>query len=254
MKRLLGYGLVGLIAFLLFLARLAPATLLVDQFSQRLSGFSVQAIEGNAITGTMLGVSWHGTHISRVAWRWQPLSLLTGQMEFQLKVDDDTLKLTSNVAFRPNERIYFRELTGQLPLVWLFNQLDTAMLPLDGGAQINLQTLELSAAGLPLAAQGVIQVTDLRALLNQPLNLGNYQLQFAPAANVAGIRGQLKDVNAPLALDGLLTLSPNGQYQINGQIAPRDSSDQNLRQMLSLLGPPGGDGRWAIHFSGMLTW
>jgi hypothetical protein len=42
MKRGLGYGLLGLAAFLLFLLLLAPATLLTDQIGARLAGFSAQ--------------------------------------------------------------------------------------------------------------------------------------------------------------------------------------------------------------------
>jgi len=43
MKPVVGYVLLGLASFLIFLALLAPATLLADQFGQRLSGFSDSA-------------------------------------------------------------------------------------------------------------------------------------------------------------------------------------------------------------------
>ena len=38
------------------------------------------------------------------------------------------------------------------------------------------------------------------------------------------------------------------------QAAARDASNPALRQALNLLGPPGGDGRWALNSSGVLPW
>jgi len=55
MKRALGYGLLGLAAFLLFLLLRVPANLVTGQVGTRLSDFSVQDVEGTATEGTMLG-------------------------------------------------------------------------------------------------------------------------------------------------------------------------------------------------------
>jgi len=46
MKRVLGHGLLGLLAFLLFLVLLAPASLVADRIGERLPGFSAQTAEG----------------------------------------------------------------------------------------------------------------------------------------------------------------------------------------------------------------
>ena len=58
MKRFLGYGLLGLLAFLLFLLLRAPAGLVVGLFDERLPGLNVQAVDGTVLKGSAWGVSW----------------------------------------------------------------------------------------------------------------------------------------------------------------------------------------------------
>ena len=95
MKHLLGYGLLGLLAFLLFLLLLAPAGLVVGLFDERLPGLNVQAVDGTVIKGSAWGVSWRDTPIKRLNWNWRPFALLGGWLEFRLDTDDPDAKLLS---------------------------------------------------------------------------------------------------------------------------------------------------------------
>lgn len=252
MKSILGYVVLGVASFLLFLALLAPATLRADQFSQRLSGFSARAVEGSAARGTLLGVNWHGARIERLQWRWRPLALLAGRLEFKLKTADPELQLAGNAAFGPNRQLQLRALSGRLPVGWLSKQATAGKLPLDGVAEVDLPALELNAAGRPLAAQGTVQLLNLQASLGQPLKLGDYRLRLETKGS-DGISGHVKDASAPLAVDAALSVAPDGRYRLNGHVALRETGNAALRQALSLLGPPGGDGRWALNFSGALA-
>jgi hypothetical protein len=92
----------------------------------------------------------------------------------------------------------------------------------------------------------------LRATLGQALNLGDFTVQLT-SVQPTGAQGAIKDNEGPLALNGTLHLAPDGRYRFNGQAAVRDAGNQPLRQAMSLLGPPGGDGRWALSFSGVLA-
>ncbi len=252
MKRILSYSLLGLAAFLLFLLLLAPATLVSDWVGARLSGFSAQAVEGTATAGTLRDVRWRGARIERLHWRWRPLALLTGRLEFSLQVDDPEIKLTGNAALGLNRKVRFRDLTGRLPLARLGSLTGAASPPLQGIAEFTLRELDVNAAGRPLAAYGVVQLLNLRTTLGQPLNVGDFVVQL-DSAGAEGIQGTIKDDKGPLALAGTLSLSPDGRYHFNGQAGIRDAGNQALRQALNLLGPPGGDGRWTLNFSGVLA-
>ena len=255
MKRFLGYGLLGMLAFLLFLLVLAPATLVTDRLAKRLPGFSAQTVEGLATEGSARGVQWRGVRIERLDWNWQALALLTGWLEFRLHVDDPESQsnVSGNVAVNPGRRLRGHDLMGQLPIARLAALAGPSRLPLQGVVKFNLQELILNAAGRLYRADGVIYLLNARTTLGQPLNLGDFTVQLTPAMP-EGIQGAVKDNDGPLALEGTLNLLPDGRYHFTGQAAARDASNPALRQALNLLGPPGGDGRWALNFSGVLPW
>lgn len=253
MKRILWYGLLGLVVFLLSLLMLTPATVVTDQLTGRLTGFSVQSVEGLATEGVVQGVSWRGVRVEKLHWDWQALALLTGWLELRLDTDDPEFKLTGNVAINPARRLRFRDLRGQLPLTRLSALAGSVKLPLQGVVEFNLRDLFLSPAGQPQAANGIVYLRNLRATLGQPLNLGDFTIQLTPAPP-EGIQGVVKDNEGPLALAGTLNLLPDGRYRFTGQAAVRDANNPTLRQMLNLLGPPGSDGRWPLNFSGVLAW
>ena len=253
MKRVLRYGLLGVLAFLLFLLLLAPASLVTDRLAERLTGFNVQTAEGLATEGSARGIHWHGVRIERLNWNWQALALLTGWLELRLDTEDPDIKLNGKIAVNPGRRLRLRDASGRLSLARLSALTGLSKLPLQGVVEFNVQDLSLNAAGRPQTANGVIQLLNARTTLGQPLNLGDITLQLTPAIP-EGIQGVVKDNGGPLALEGALSLLPDGRYHFTGQAAARDAGNQTLRQTLNLLGPPGGDGRWALNFSGVLAW
>lgn len=251
MKRILGYGLLGVLAFVLSLLLLAPATLVTDQIARRLPGFGVQTVEGLATEGSARGVQWRGVRIDRLNWNWRALALLTGWLEFRLDADDPEIKLSGKVAIDPGRRLRLRDASGRLLLARLGALAGQPKPPLQGVMEFNLRELSLNAAGWPQTADGVIHLLNARTTLGQPLNLGDFTVRLTPASP-EGIQGAVKDHDGPLALEGTLNLLPDGRYRFIGQAAVRDAGNPSLRQAMNLLGPPGGDGRWALNFSGVL--
>lgn len=252
MKRFLGYGLLGLLAFLLFLLLRAPAGLVVGLFDERLPGLNVQAVDGTVLNGSAWGVSWRDTPIGKLNWNWRPFALLSGWLEFRLDTDDPDAKLMGNVAIRWDRQLRFRDFSGRLPLAKLSELAGQPTPPLRGVVEFDLRELKLNTAGLPQSAAGVVHLLNLHIMLGQPLNLGDFVVQLSPATP-EGFQGVIKDNNAPLDLAGILNVSPDRRYRFSGSAAVRDAGNQALRQMLNLLGPPGGDGRWKLDFSGTLA-
>ncbi|MFZ1829589.1 MAG: type II secretion system protein N [Candidatus Competibacteraceae bacterium] len=252
MKNLLGYGLLGLLAFLLFLLLLAPATLVVGPLTQELPGFRVQTVEGAATEGVANGVSWRGVQVKRLTWDWRPLALLTGWLEFHLKIDDPEIKLVGHAAINAGRHLRFQQLTGRLSVAELALFAGQPKLPLQGVVEFDLWELRLHPLGQPQTVDGVAHLLNLRVTLGQPLALGDFTAQLQPA-DPAGVQAIIQDKNGPLALEGMFSLMPDGRYRFNGQAAVRDANNRALRQAMNLLGPPGSDGRWALSFSGVLS-
>jgi hypothetical protein len=251
MKSVLRYGLLGLLAFLLSLLLLAPATLITEPLAERLPGFSVQTVEGTATDGVANGLSWRGVRLNRLVWDWRPLALLTGWLEFHLKTDDPEIQLTGKAAINSGRYLRLQNLTGHLRLAELMILAGQPKLPLQGVVEFDLRDARLNPMGQPLTADGVAHLRNLRVMLGQPLMLGDFTAQLK-TADPEGIQGVIQDNNGPLALEGIFSLMPDGRYRFNGQAAVRDANNRPLRQAMNLLGPPGSDGRWALSLSGVL--
>lgn len=252
MKNAWRYGLLGLLAFLLFLLLLAPASLVIDALTRWQPGFRVQTVEGAATDGIANGVSWRGVQVKRLVWDWRPLNLLTGWLEFHLKIDDPQTSMAGKAAINPGRQVRFRDFTGRLTLAELAKLAGQPKLPLQGVVEFDLRELRLNYPGQPQGADGVAHLLNLRVTLGQPLTLGDFTAQLKPA-DPKGIQGVIHDNNGPLVLEGAFSVMPDGRYRFNGQAAVRDANNQALRQAMNLLGPPGGDGRWALSFSGVLS-
>ncbi len=252
MKSALRYGLLGLLAFLLFLLLLAPATLITEPLAERLPGFSVQTVEGTTTDGVASGLRWRGVQVDRLVWDWRPLALFTGWLEFHLKIDDPEIRLAGKAAINSGRRLRLRELTGRLRLAELAVLAGQPKLPLQGVVEVDLRELRVDPAGRPQAVEGVAHLRNLRVALGQPLALGDFTAQLKPA-DPEGVQGVIQDNNGPLILEGAFSLMPDGRYRFSGQAAVRDANNRALRQAMNLLGPPGNDGRWALNFSGALS-
>lgn len=251
-KRFLAYSVLGLAAFLVFMLIQAPAALVTDHLGQRMAGFGVQAVQGTALSGAAQGVRWRAFQVENLVWRWRPLALFTGRLEFDLNIRDPETTLQGKVALEMDRDLRFRALSGRLPLAKLGALARQPALPMQGVVDFDLQELHLNAAGQPRSAHGLIRLLNLRTDLGQALDLGDFELQLRDASPNS-IQGTLKDAGGPLVLEGVLTVDPDGRYRLNGQAAVRDAGNQALRKTLQLLGPPNNNGQWPLNFSGVLA-
>ncbi|MCB1777216.1 MAG: type II secretion system protein N [Candidatus Competibacteraceae bacterium] len=252
MTYLLRYGLPGLLAFLLFLLLQAPASLVTEQLAKRLPGFRVQTVEGTATDGSAESVAWRSVRLDRLQWTWRPLALFTGWLEFHLQVDDPEIQFSGNAAVDASRHIRLQKLVGRLLLSKFAVLARQPQLPLQGVMEFDRLDFHLNPAGQPSSASGMIRVLDLKLTLGQPLMLGDFTAQVN-STDLKGIQGVVKDNHAPLMLEGNFSLQPDGRYRFNGQAAIRDTENRALRRAMNLLGPPDGDGRWTLSFSGVLS-
>lgn len=253
MKRILGYGLLGLLTLLLLGVLLTPARLIVDQLKHHLPNISVQAVDGTAIAGSAQELRWRSARLERMTWDWQPLALLHGWLEFKVDTSDSAVKLLGNVAVGWQRQWRFQDLVGRLSIAQAGALLGKAPPPLNGIIEFHLGDLHLNAAGQPQTAHGVVRLRQLRVLLGQPLDLGDFALRLTPS-NPVGIQGTIQDSGGPLVLTGVFNLLPDGRYHVAGQAAVRDPGNRALAQAMGrALGPPGDNGHWPLNFTSALS-
>jgi hypothetical protein len=249
-KRLLGYLLFGLVAFAVSLLLQVPASALTDLVAHRLPGFSVDSVQGSALSGTAQGVRFQQVRLHNVTWRLRFWPLLLGRLEFGVTISEPELQLTGVVGTALDRELRVTALTGQLPLPRAIQLAGRPPPPLNGRLELDQLELGLDPRGHPRRAHGRVHLRDAHTSFGRRLALGDFSIELD--TREATIQAAVKDNGGPLSLTGNLTLAPDGRYRFSGQAAVRDGADRDLLQALGLLGRPGSDGKWNLTFDGTL--
>jgi general secretion pathway protein N len=235
----------------MFLLIQLPAASLIDRLESRLPGLSVQQIDGTVFAGEARQLQLGRRTLEALRWRWRPLGLVTGKLEFYLTLSgpDVEVEAVFSIGWQRQLRLY--DVSGHLPLPKAISLAGRAPPPLNGELQLAIDELLLNRHGKPQAAWGTVQLRDAHTAFGRTLELGDVALHLSTQDQV--IRGDFKDAGGPLELIGFLTLDHSDTFHLNSQIGLREQGPSDLRQALNLLGRPDNDGRWRLQRSGKLT-
>jgi general secretion pathway protein N len=201
------------------------------------------------------GTLWHGgcaevrsaaLTLADVRWTLHPLSLLRAQAALDVNSNDPRARGSAQLTLHSNGDLDIATLNASLAL-------EGGVVPVPAGWS-GVLDLGIDRAGLRgghiVAVQGTLTVRSLR-MEHPGTDLGSFELKFpdAPVGD-APMLGTLRDLGGPLSLAGQLQLRPDGNYELDGSIAPRDASSADLQQVLNLLGPPDAAGRHPVSFAG----
>ena len=201
------------------------------------------------------GTLWRGScadvrsgalELADVDWRLHPLSLLRAQAALDVDSNDPRARGNGHVTLHANGDLDMTTLNASLPL-------EGGLLPVPAGwsGVLGVDIDQASVRGGHVTAlQGRLTARSLR-MSHPDADLGSFELNF-PTAPVGDqpMSGTLRDLGGPLSLSGQLQLRRDGSYELDGILAPRDTSSAELQQLLNLLGPPDADGRRAVSFAG----
>lgn len=226
-------------------------TLLVRLPAAVLGWFLPRSVACDSPAGTL----WRGScadlrsgafELADVHWQLHPLGLLRAQAALDVDSNDPRARGNAHVTLHANGDLDLATLNASLPL-------EGGLLPVPAGWSgvlgVGIDRASVRG-GRVTAVQGTLTARSLR-MSHPDADLGSYELNF-PAAPVGDqpMIGILRDLGGPLSLSGQLQLRPDRSYELNGILAPRDTSSAELQQVLNLLGPPDADGRRAVSFAG----
>lgn len=248
--------LLGLAAFVFFLAATAPASLITSQIEKH------SAVRFTAVSGSL----WHGTAQQLITpefsagpleWQLHALPLLLGKLS-------TTLNIGKNVNNAPIQGYAKASIN-------LFSTVVVQQ------ANLNVAAEEAVAlAGLPIAATGMItldidelvvkrkQAPRVKALLQwqnasvsspQEYNLGAYTvtLNHTPSDKPEEVLGIIKDVDSPLTLDGEIRIQPSGRYKLNVNVNTDETAPDDIKRVLPFIGRQASDGSVTINRSGSIN-
>jgi len=201
------------------------------------------------------GTLWHGgcaevrsgsLALADVRWTLHPLSLLRARAQLDVQSNDPRARGSAQLTLHFNGDLDLAALNASLPL-----ESGIAPLPAGWSGVLDLGIDQASVrSGHVAAVLGTLTARSLH--MDHPdVDLGSFELKFptSPAGD-APMLGTLRDLGGPLSLEGQLQLRRDGNYELDGSVAPRDASSANLQQVLNLLGPPDAAGRHAVSLAG----
>jgi Type II secretion system (T2SS), protein N len=239
-------------AMLILAAAVFLVTLLVRLPARALLGLLPADVSCTLPAGTV----WSGScgqlrvntlEISNLSWVMHPAALLRLRFAADVASQDPAANGHARLELAPNGDLEISGLVANVALPAGSGPLPAGT---SGALQLAIDSARIQARHL-VALLGKIDVQSLR-IENPPADLGSFELQFAPPSAGAAMTGQLRDLNGPLAVSGLLQVSPAGLYDLEGTVAPRPSASADLTQALQLLGAPDAQGRRAFSLAGSL--
>ena len=229
----------GVIAFLVFLVALVPATAVMRWLPPDIT---VAGIDGTIWSGSASSLGFKGRPLGAVSWSCRPWPLLA--LEWSCRVELQPAGGAVSAALSGDFNgldIEARDLSGRLPIT-LFEGVVT---PRGWTGQLDLDVTQARiAGGLPQDAAGKIIVRGLKGPGPGGEVLGDFELTIGEGAVGTGtLSGRLTDLGGPLHVRGTIELKRDRSYFASGEVSPGPGAGPAIFDTLGFLGPPDQAGR-----------
>ena len=239
---------------LLLIAVLTLTIALVVKFPARVAyqwaapaGIAASGIHGSAWRGRADALSINGVYLANVSWRLLPLRLLTGNASYRIKGSPVSGFIEGDIGFGFGGRVSGSNLVASLPLQLLAQSLNIS--GLSGDATVRFDRIRIKG-GLPVAADGTIEVSNLVAPRLSRDPIGGFRAEFFTGNN--GVTATVEDTNGVVDLAGSLQINDDRSYQFLGKVAAKPDAPSTLRRQLQYLGSPDDRGQRELRLEGAL--
>jgi general secretion pathway protein N len=235
----------GLATFVVALIIFFPARVAYRWFAPET--ISLAGIGGSLWNGTAREGQANGIYLRDIAWRIQPLKLLTGKLGIAVEATPPSGFVDANVALGLTGTVTLTGVKASMTLQSL--QQAIGMTGLSGTVNAQFERLVIEA-GLPIAADGVVEVADLLAPPVSRTSIGGYRAEFF--TQESGVMASVEDTDGVIDLAGSLQISSDRSYQFIAQLAPKNNTPANVRQQMQFLGSANERGQHELRLEGEL--
>lgn len=244
------FSLVGIFSYLFFMLADLPAQQALYWLASDDFPIVTDGISGTLWNGNARRTSYNHIELGASAWKFKPLSLLIGQIEYEVDLSGKNQELSGHTALNI--------LTGGYILTDLKGSMETANIPtligkpyvqVDGKLDIDIQQIQISRQQVS-AVLGSLLWND--AMLLKPIKSKLGSLQFNLSSDDQMLKTNIKNIAGPFQVDGVVELQPDGTYRIHGKVKQTGTTDPGLISLLNNIGRPLADGSTQIDYSGQL--
>jgi general secretion pathway protein N len=239
------FVIIGVITLLLGLLVIFPARVAHHWFTP--AGVAISGIQGSIWRGHALEGEMGGIYVRNLNWRMRPWQLFTGELAYSVEADALSGFINGDVAIGVGGSASIRNLTASLSLQSV--QSIVRMSGLDGTANLQFERLVFEN-GIPVAADGTLEVANLLAPLIHRSPVGGFRAEFF--TQESGVMASVEDTDAIVDLAGSLSVSADRTYRFLAQVAPKSTTPEDLREQMRFLGTPNERGQYELRLEGQL--
>lgn len=191
-----------------------------------------------ALTGNQQGREATSLYLGRVRWRFQPISLLVGRLEYLVEADGPTIAGLRGHVSRAGDGVRLVDTRGRARIEAVAPLLSVPMLGgLTGTVDFNLEHVVLATganAGWPQRADGRLQLRTIGVPLLGSDPLGDFDVVFRSEGE--DVQVEYKDLaTGPLALEGTAALHADGSVERTCTASARAGAQTMLAQTAPLI-------------------
>lgn len=222
------------------------------------ASWAMHLLPANAQCESPAGTVWDGQcerlHVAgiglrNVSWQLLPGEFLHGKLGVRAQLHDPSLDASAKALVNVHGAVQGYDLLARVPMP---NVLVPA-LPSGWSGQLAIDLPRFAAAdGRLQSVSGRVRLQELQQAAPHA-ELGGFEWQLPETASSDGrFSGPLRDLGGPVRLQGTLTVTLRGEYDLNARIAAAEGASDTVRQMLEGLGPPDPQGFRTLAAAGSL--
>ncbi|MGB5717610.1 MAG: type II secretion system protein N [Gammaproteobacteria bacterium] len=238
----------GVGAYLLVLVTTFPAERIGTMLQDQIADLSLHGVSGSAFSGQAAQVVYQGLDLGSVQWRFRPLALLLGHLEYRLELMHPDNHGQLHAGKTLTGRTYIHDMDIQLLPDRLINHYSPISIDTSGTMRLVFETFN-PGADYSGAVEGRIEWQD--AVILAPMSLVLGQLQLDVVTDNGELVGQFSN-GGDLGVSGDLALSPVYAYRVNLLLRPGNNVSPDTLNMLEQSARRQPDGDYRIDTSGQL--
>ena len=236
---------VGIVTFIAGVILLFPARVAYQWFAP--AGLSVSGISGTIWVGSASEADANGVYLRDLNWHIRLFDFATLKLGFAVRTKLASGFIEGDVAFGVTGTVIARNIRASLPLSTI--QSATGIPGLRGNLSAQFTVLKLDG-GLPVAADGNLEVSALIAPFIHRNSIGGYKAEFL--TQDSGVIASIEDTDGIIDLAGSLQIFADRSYLFVALIGAKPETPANLRQQMQFLGSANDRGQHEMRIEGQL--
>lgn len=238
-RKRINYIIVILVLYLFFLVINFPASIVLSAI--KLPGnLNLSNVSGTVWSGTIGKLKYSGVNLGQFNWELNPINLLVGELSGDISVVNKKQYINTEFNFSPSGKIELEE-THFLIQLSTFQPLTYGMPFSYDGKISGYFPVSFFHKNNYVGVNGKLSLNNLEMITPQHQSFGDFVVDFR-AEKEGATSGQIKDSGGLLNIDGKLSLTKNGQFNLSAKLAAREKGG-SLEKVISFLGRKDASGR-----------